>query len=79
MECAAGVAVIMVSFTAFRSVFVAKTSKARPWYSSSMTKMRVWRKASEAGHDLEDLPAVPPATFDGYADIYWETSALLGG
>ena len=69
MECAACVAVIMVSFTAFRSVFVAKTSKARPW----------WRKASKAGHDLEDLLAVPPVTFDGYADVYWETSALLGG
>ena len=65
MECEACVAVIMVSLTAFRSVFVAETSKARPWYSSSVAKMRVWRKASGAGHDLEDLPAVPPATLMG--------------
>lgn len=76
-------AAIMVSLMAFRSVFVAKASKAsdrkaRPWYSSSVARMRVERKASEAGGDLQDLPAVPPATMTGMR-TFIGTLASVGG
>ena len=45
MEFEACVAVIMVSLTAFRSLFVTAESKSsrincRPWYSSSVARLR---------------------------------------
>ena len=63
------VAVMMVSLTAFRSVFasqgpVAKARKARPWYSSTVAKLRR-HKASPDGHNLESLPEIPTATMSG--------------
>ena len=70
MEFEARVAVIMVSFTAFRSLFVTAESKAsrskfRPWYSSSVARLRKGRKTSVSGHIMEGLPAVPRATMTG--------------
>ena len=70
MEFEACVAVIMVSLTAFRSLFVTAESKAsrskfRPWYSSSVARLRKGRKTSVSGHIMEGLPAVPRATTTG--------------
>ena len=70
MEFEACVAVIMVSLTAFRSLFVTADSKAskskfRPWYSSSVARVRKGRKNSVSGHNMEGLPAVPRATLTG--------------
>ncbi len=69
MEFEACVAVIMVSLTAFWS-FVAAESKAsrskfRPWYSSSVARLRKGRKTSVSGYNMEGLPAVPRATLTG--------------
>ena len=74
MEFEACVAVIMVSLTAFRSLFVTAESKAsrskfRPWYSSSVARLRKERKNPVSGHNVEGLPAVPRATLTGMRTI----------
>lgn len=63
------IAVTMVSITAFRSVFVTQASrssgdKARPWYSSTVARLRKTRKPTE-DHDLETFPAIPAGTMTG--------------
>ena len=64
------VAVSMVSFTAFRSLFVstgqeAAAKKARPWYSSQARKLRGAKgeRLRNGGH--EKLPSIPGATMTG--------------
>ena len=69
LQVEGSVAVIMVSLTAFRSVFAsqgpeARRRKARPWYSSTIAKLRR-HKASSEGHNLGDLPVIPTATMSG--------------
>ena len=68
LEIEACVAVCMVSLTGFRSVFASDAAsvnrgKATPWYSSTVTRLRRRKKAED--HDLEKLPAIPPATLSG--------------
>ena len=68
LEIEACVAVCMVSLTAFRSVFASDAAsfnrgKASPWYSSTVARLRRSKKAED--HDLEKLPAIPPATLSG--------------
>ena len=70
MELEACVAFIMVSLTAFRSLFVTAKSKAsrskfRPWYSSSVVRLKNGRKTSPSGHNMEGLPTAPKATSTG--------------
>ena len=60
---------MMVSLTAFRSVFASQGSEARernarPWYSSTVAKLRR-HKASSEDHNLEALPSIPSATLSG--------------
>lgn len=69
LQVEGSVAVIMVSLTAFRSFFASQGSaargrKARPWYSSTVAKLRR-HKASLGDHDLENLPPIPSATMSG--------------
>lgn len=69
LQVEGSVAVIMVSLTAFRSVFASQGSenkerKARPWYSSTVAKLRR-HKASSVRYNLEDLPSIPSATMSG--------------
>lgn len=69
LQVEASVAVIMVSFTAFRTVFASQRSearerKARPWYSSTVAKLRRHKTSSE-NHNLENLPSIPSATMSG--------------
>lgn len=69
LQVEGSVAVIMVSVTAFRSVFASQRSeardrKARAWYSSTVAKLRR-QKASSENYDLEDLPSIPSATMSG--------------
>lgn len=70
MEFEACVAVIMVSLTALRSLFVTAESKSsrtncRPWYSSSVARLRKIRKTSASENHTEGLPAIPGATLTG--------------
>ena len=60
-------AVCMVSLTAFRSVFASQASNykganIRPWYSSTVAKIR---RRKQQDHDLGTLPAIPSATLSG--------------
>ena len=69
LQVEGSVAVIMVSLTAFRSFFAsqgseAKGRKARPWYSSTVAKLRR-HKVSLGDHDVEKLPPIPAATLSG--------------
>ena len=67
------IAVIMISLTAFRSVFVAsESSRARrerakkPWYSSTIAAIR--RSKTQRGSDeeaIQGLPSIPSATLTG--------------
>ena len=67
------IAVIMISLTAFRSVFVAsESSRARrerakkPWYSSTIAAIR--RNKAKRGSDeeaIQGLPSIPSATLTG--------------
>ena len=66
LQVEGSVAVIMVSFTAFRSFFASQGSedrgrKARPWYSSKVAKLRR-HKISLGDDDLQKLPPIPTAT-----------------
>ena len=70
MEFEACVAIIMVSLTAFRSLFVTaeiKSSRTKfgPWYSSSVARLRKVRKPPASGYHTEGLPAIPTATLTG--------------
>lgn len=70
LEVEACVAVYMVSLCAFRSFFVsdakrARLRKARPWYSSTVAKLRKRNKTAEDIHEMGDLPPIPPATLSG--------------
>ena len=72
MEFEACVAVIMVSLTAFWSVFVTadKASRSkRPWYSS-VARLNKGRKTSVSGHKMEGLPVVPRATLMGMRTFF---------
>lgn len=60
----------MVSACAFASVFAsngqrARLKKARPWYSSTVMRLRKGNKLSDALHDLNNLPTIPSATLSG--------------
>lgn len=68
LEIEACVTVFIVSLMAFRSVFASDAAifnrgKARPWYSSTVAKIRRRKKTED--HDLENLPAIPPTTLSG--------------
>lgn len=81
LQVEGSVAVMMVSLTAFRSVFashgpVARARKARRWYSSTVAKLRR-HKASSDGYDLESLPKIPTATLSGIRTFI--RSSRLGG
>ena len=70
LEVEACVAVCMVSFCAFRSVFAsdersARTKKVRPWVSSTVARLRNNKKVSEGVCDLNNLPTIPSATLSG--------------
>ena len=70
LEVEAYVAVCMVSFCAFRSVFAsdergARPKKVRPWVSSTVARLRNNKKMSEGVHDLNNLPTIPSATLSG--------------
>ena len=70
IETEACVAVWMVSLSAFRSVFAsderrARSKKVRPWYSSTVARLRNAHKFSEGADGLKDLPTVPSATLSG--------------
>ncbi len=67
LEAETCVAVCMVSLTAFRSVFSSeasnlKSANFRPWYSSTVAKIR---KRKQQDHDLGILPTIPSATLSG--------------
>lgn len=69
-EFEACVAVIMVSLTAFRSLFVTAERKSRRtkfglWHSSPVARLRKVRKTPVSSHDKEGLPAIPRATLTG--------------
>ncbi|KAI9792801.1 MAG: hypothetical protein M1816_001533 [Peltula sp. TS41687] len=64
------IAVLMVSFTAFRSIFMAESSKnrdkeAKPWYSTRQRILRLRRKAASDEQSENSLPAIPGATLTG--------------
>ena len=70
LEVEACIAVCMVSLSAFRSVFAsderrARSKKVRPWYSSTVAKLRERDKLSDSSHDLKNLPTIPSATLSG--------------
>ena len=70
LEIEACVAVCMVSLCGFRSFFVAeerraRLMKARPWYSSTVARLRNRKKMSEGVHKMGDLPTIPSATLSG--------------
>ena len=71
MEFEACTAVIMVSLTAFRSLFVAEGSRrseekrGRAWYSSSVARLRRGKRSDGAERDLESLPKIPGASLTG--------------
>ena len=70
LEIEACVAVWMASLCAFRSVFASDSrrvrfEKARPWYSSTVAKLRNRNKNPEGVHELRNLPSIPSATFSG--------------
>ena len=70
MEFEACVAVIMISLTAFRSLFVTAERKSSrtncgPWYSSSVARLRKPRKTSASENHTEGLPAILGATLTG--------------
>ena len=64
-------AVLMVSATAFRSLFPSVYSKQRArkaspqWYSRSKILNRKRASPDTIGEDLESLPAIPSSTFTG--------------
>ena len=60
----------MVSFTAFRSLFVstgqeAATKKARPWYSSQARKLMGAKKERLRNGGHEKLPSITDVTITG--------------
>ena len=70
MELETYVAVIMVSLTAFRSLFVTAESKAsrskfRPWYSSFVARLKNGRKTSVSGRNIGGVPPVLRVTLTG--------------
>lgn len=67
MEVETCAAVSMVSLIAFRSFFASEASKVkganiRPWYSSTVAKIR---RRKQQDHDLGNLPTIPSATLSG--------------
>ncbi len=70
LEVEACVAVCMASLCAFRSIFAsderrARFKKVRPWYSSTVARLRNGKKLSDGIYDLNNLPAIPSATLSG--------------
>ena len=69
LEIEACVAVIMVSVMAFRSFYVTQRPregdrKAKPWYSSTVARLR--RRGKNSGnHEVEDWPPIPSGTMTG--------------
>ena len=61
------VAILAASFSAFRSIFVAKGSKTsgKPEPASSSLRRRIFRKAHAGRRPLDDLPTVPGPTLTG--------------
>ncbi|KAK0508650.1 hypothetical protein JMJ35_008926 [Cladonia borealis] len=61
----------MVSLTAFRSVFASEASNLkganiRPWYSSTIAKIR---RRKQQDRDLGILPIIPSATLSGMRTV----------
>ena len=72
-------AVCMVSLTAFRSVFASQASNhkganIRPWYSSTVAKIR---RRRQQDHDLGTLPAIPSATLSGMRTLIRGRDSLV--
>lgn len=71
LEIEACVGVLMVSVTAFRTIFVSNISKAnreraaRPWYSSTVERLRARKKPDSDDPEMQHFPAIPPATMTG--------------
>lgn len=71
LEIEACVGVLMVSITAFRTIFVSNTSKAnrervaRPWYSSTVERLRARKRPNSDDPVTQNLPAIPSATMTG--------------
>ncbi len=64
------IAVSVVSFTAFRSVFISVGSRATnvkrtPGYSTSWKTIRRYQRANSQEADLPDLPSIPSVTLTG--------------
>ena len=72
-------AVCMISLTAFRSVFASQASNYkgannRPWYSSTVAKIR---RRKQQDHDLGTLPAIPSATLSGMRSLIRGRDSLV--
>lgn len=72
-------AVCMVSITAFRSVFASeasnyKSANIRPWYSSTVAKIR---RRKQQNHDLGTLPTIPSATLSGMRTLIRGRDSLV--
>ena len=76
LEVEACVAVGMVSVTVFRSAFATEASnvKIRPWYSSSVGKIR---RRNQQDRDLEFLPTIPSATLSGMRTVIQGRDSLV--
>ena len=58
-------AVCAVSLAAFRSIFVSDNTKSRPWYSTTVARLRRRNKLAAESRGLNDLPKFPSATLSG--------------
>lgn len=72
-------AVCMVSLTAFRSAFASEASNGkganiRPWYSSTVAKIR---RRKQQDHDLGSLPTIPSATLSGMRSFIRGRDSLI--
>ena len=79
LEVETCVAVCMVSLTAFRSVFASEASNLkgahnRPWYSSTVAKIR---RRKQQDRDLGILPSIPSATLSGMRTVIRGRDSLV--
>lgn len=67
LQIEACVGILMVSITAFRTIFVINATKAnqervaRPWYSSTVERLRGRRQPNLGDPEVGRLPTIPPA------------------
>lgn len=64
------IAVLMVSFTAFRSIFIAESSRnrnkgAKAWYASRQRILNLQRKIASEEQGNNGLPSIPSPTLTG--------------